>query len=84
MIYRRPLPLKKTILWFFIAAFGGGVSFIILLALTSIKVGIGNTNQDGFVIPVLAGVFSIVACIFLFLWVFKIVLSLMKEKDLFI
>jgi hypothetical protein len=84
MAYRRPFPLKKTVLWFFVATFGGGVSFIILLSLISIRVGFGNTHQDGYIIPVLAGILSIAACLFLFIWVLKIALNIMREKDLFI
>jgi|WetSurMetagenome_2_1015567.scaffolds.fasta_scaffold20621_4 uncharacterized membrane protein len=82
-MYRKPFPLKKIFLWFVVTAFGGGLAFIILLALISIRVGFGNANQEGFIIPVLAGIFSIAACLFLFIWVLKITLNIMREKDLF-
>lgn len=83
MIRRKSFPVKKAFLCLMAAVFGAGVSFIVLLAGVSIRVGLTNMNQDGFFIPVLAGIFSIAVFLFLFIWVMKIVFNMTREKDLF-
>jgi hypothetical protein len=83
MVRRKPFPVKKAIFCFMAAVFVAGVSFIILLAGISIRIGLGNMNQDGFFIPALAGIFSIAVCLFIFYRVLKLVFSTMRKKDLF-
>jgi hypothetical protein len=83
MMSRKPFPVKNAFINFMAIVFVAGISFIILLAGISIRIGIRNMNQDGFFIPVLAGIFSIAVCLLLFIWVLKLVLSTMRKKDLF-
>jgi len=83
MFRRGPFPVKSICLWFTVIALVLSVSYIIFISIISIKVGLNHLNQDGFIVPVLAGVFAIVVCIFIFICFMKFIISLMKEKDIF-
>ena len=48
----------------------------------SIKIGITNTQQDGYWVPILAGGVLIILCAFLFVFVIKFIRNRMKEKDI--
>jgi len=82
MINREPFPVKKICIWSLVAIFGLAISFIIFIAIISINIGLNNFNQDGFVIPILAGIFSIGISLFLFIWFIKFIIRLLKEKDI--
>jgi hypothetical protein len=56
--------------------------YIIFIALISIKVGINHLPQDGFWMPILAGTISIIAMLWLFLFLIKFTLNQMKDKDI--
>jgi hypothetical protein len=79
---RGPVPLKGICLWFIVVILSAGVSFVIFLALLSIKIGFKNSDQDGFIIPILAGIISIAVCLFLFICIMKFIFSTMKQKDI--
>jgi hypothetical protein len=81
---RGPFPLKEAGLWFGVVILGGGISFVIFLAAISINIGLQNLHQDGFMVPVLAGVVSIAVCLLLFICIMKLVFSIRKEKHFFI
>jgi hypothetical protein len=83
MIHRGPFPVKKACLWFIVAILCTGISFIIYLSLISINIGFRNMDRDGFFIPVLAGILSLILCVILLILVFKSILTSIKEKDLF-
>ena len=82
-MYRsEPFPVKKIFLWLIVVMMGLAVSLGILISVVSIKIGLSNMNQEGFFIPVLAGVFLIALSLFLFIWVIKFIINLMREKDI--
>jgi hypothetical protein len=82
MYRREPFPVKKICLWFMVFILGLGVLFVIFVSILSIKIGLNHLSQDGFIIPVLAGIFSIVVCLFLFICFIRFIISLLKEKDI--
>jgi len=82
LIYQEPFPLKNFSLWSLLIVLGLIIGYIILIALISINVGLNHLQQDGFWVPILAGVISIVGCLWLFLYFLKFIISRMKEKDI--
>jgi hypothetical protein len=56
--------------------------YIIFIALISIKVGINHLHQDGFWMPILAGTISIIAILWLFLFLIRHIINHMKDKDI--
>jgi hypothetical protein len=56
--------------------------YIIFIALISIKVGINHLHQDGFWMPILAGTISIIAILWLVIFLIKFILNQMKDKDI--
>jgi hypothetical protein len=79
---REPFSLKGICLWLIVVILTAGVSFVIFLAVLSINIGFKNSNQDGFIIPILAGLISIAVCLFLFICIMKFVFDIMKQKDI--
>ncbi len=82
MIYHEPFPLKNIGLWLLLFCGGLITVYIIFIALISIYVGIHHLQQDGFWMPMLAGIFSIMAILWLFFCFIKFVFNQMKEKDI--
>jgi len=82
MLFRKPFPVKKIFLWSVVFIFGLAVSFLFLLSIISINIGLSNLNQDGFFIPIMAGILFIGICLFLFIWVIRFIIGLLKEKDI--
>jgi cytochrome c biogenesis protein CcdA len=58
------------------------ILFIILISLVSINVGFNNTHQAGFWIPILFGIFLIFSGLWGFIFLTKIILSKMRERDI--
>ncbi|MBN1627693.1 MAG: hypothetical protein JW944_14335 [Deltaproteobacteria bacterium] len=82
MYQSNPVPVKKIFLWGFVVILGLVFSFIIFASIISIMVGLSNLNQDGFIIPVLAGVFSIALCVFVFVCLVRFIISVLRERDI--
>ena len=81
MISHEPLPLKNLGLWslFLLSAFLA--AYIIFAAMVSIWVGLSHLQQDGFWMPILAGILLIIVVLWPFLRFSRFILNSMKEKD---
>lgn len=81
MISREPLLLKNLGLWslFFLSALLA--TYIIFASIVSIWVGLSHLHQDGFWMPILAGIFTIILVVWPFRRLSKLILNSMKEKD---
>lgn len=81
MISHEPLPLKNLGLWslFLLSAFL--VAYIIFAAIVSIWVGLSHVQQDGFWMPILTGILSMILVLWPFLRLSRLILNAMKEKD---
>ena len=82
MFRREPFPVKKIFLWFTVFLMALIVAFIIFVSVISIKFGLSHPTQEGFFIPILAGVLSIALCIFLFVCYLRFIINLVREKDI--
>jgi len=82
MIYHQPFPYKNFSLWLLLLCCGLITAYVIFIALISIWVGLVHLHQVGFLIPILAGVISIMTISLLFLSILKFLLNQMKEKDI--
>ena len=81
MISHEPLPLKNLGLWslFLFSAFLA--AYIIFGAIVSIWVGLSHVQQDGFWMPILTGILSMILVLWPFLRLSRLILNAMKEKD---
>lgn len=81
MISHEPLPLKNLGLWslFLLSAFLA--AYIIFAAIVSIWVGLSHVQQDGFWMPILTGILSMILVLWPFLRLSRLILNAMKEKD---
>jgi len=82
MIYHQPFSYKNLSLWLLLFCCGLITAYVIFIALISIWVGLVHSHQVGFLIPILAGVISIMTISMLFLSILKFLLNQMKEKDI--
>jgi len=82
MFRKDPFPVKKIFLWFTVFLLGMFVSFVIFVSVASIKFGLSHPTQEGFFIPVLAGILSIVLCISLFIGYLRFIINMVREKDI--
>ncbi|MFC1868042.1 hypothetical protein ACFL0H_07925 [Thermodesulfobacteriota bacterium] len=82
MIHREPFPIKKTNLLLLIIGLGLIMAYIAFIALISISVGLNHLQQDGFWVPVTAGVIAIIGCVLIFFCFSKFIINRMKEKDI--
>ena len=82
MIYREPLPLKNISLWCLLVFFGLFAVYIVFVAIISIYVGMNHLQQDGFWMPIFAGLISIIVTLWLFIGLLKFVLNRTKEEDI--
>lgn len=57
------------------------ILFIVLVSLVSIIVGTNNMHQAGFWVPILFGLFLIFISLWGFIYMTKIILNKMREKD---
>jgi hypothetical protein len=76
-----PFPLKIISLWSLLIMVGIILSYFIFISLISINVGLSNIHQDGFWIPITAGIVVITGCLFFFLFSFKFLINRLREKD---
>jgi uncharacterized membrane protein HdeD (DUF308 family) len=81
MISREPLPLKNLGLWSLFLLSALLTAYIIFATIVSIWVGLSNVQQDGFWMPILAGILSMILAWWLFLRFSRFILNSMKEKD---
>jgi hypothetical protein len=82
MIRREAYPVKKIFLWLIVFLFLASISFVIFIAIISIKTGLTYSNQDGFIVPILAGVSAIAICLFFLICFIKFLINIMREKDI--
>ena len=82
MISREPLPLKNISLWFVLICGGLIAAYIVFVAIISIYVGVNHMQQDGFWMPILAGMISIIVILWIFLGFSKSIINRMKEEDI--
>ena len=82
MIYHQQFSYKILCLWLLLLCCGLITAYVIFIALISIWVGLVHLHQVGFLIPILAGVISIMTISMLFLSILKFLLNQMKEKDI--
>jgi formate hydrogenlyase subunit 3/multisubunit Na+/H+ antiporter MnhD subunit len=75
-------PFKKLSFFILFLSILAILGFLVFISVISIDVGITNIQQDGFWVPILAGVFVIIACLFLFIFVVRFIRNRMKEKDI--
>ena len=65
-----------------IVVMGLVIAYIIFIALISINVGFTHVQQDGFWVPILAGLIFIVLCLWLFIGITRSVINRMKDRDI--
>jgi hypothetical protein len=82
LIHDEPLLFRNIGLRILLVFLGLIISYIIFIALISINVGLNHIQQDGFWVPILAGSFSILGCLWLFLKFSRSIINRMKEKDI--
>lgn len=82
MIRDEPLPIKKIGLRILLICLGFIISYIIFIALISINIGFRHLNQDGFWVPILAGILSITGCLWAFFSFSSFIVNQMREKDI--
>ena len=82
MLFREPFPVKKVCLWVVVFILGLFVSFVLFISIISIQIGLSHMSQDGFIIPILAGIISIGVFIFLFICFIRFIVNLLKENDI--
>ena len=81
MIYQEPLPIKKISLCLLILVMALILAYIVFIALISINVGLNHLQQEGFWVPIAAGLLSIAGSLWLFLVFSRFIIYQMKEKD---
>ncbi len=81
MISHEPLPLKNLGLWSLFLLFALLAAYIVFAAIVSIWVGLSRPQQDGFWMPIVAGILSIILVLWPFLRLSRLILNSMKEKD---
>ena len=80
--YNRAFPLRNIVFKSLIVVLGIAIAYIIFIALISINVGFTHLQQDGFWVPILAGLISIVLCLWLFIGITRSVINRMKDRDI--
>jgi len=81
MISHEPLPLKNLGLWSLFLLFALLTAYIIFAAIVSIWVGLSHVQQNGFWMPIVAGILSMILVLWPFLRLSRLILHSMKEKD---
>jgi uncharacterized membrane protein HdeD (DUF308 family) len=81
MISYEPLPLKNLGLWSLFLLFALLTAYIIFAASISIWVGLSHVQKDGFWMPIVAGILSMILVLWPFLRLSRLILHSMKEKD---
>ena len=81
MISREPLPLKNLGLWSLLLLSALLAGYITFASIVSIWVGLSHLHQDGFWMPVLAGILTMILVFWPFRRLSRLILNSMKEKD---
>ncbi|MBN2061034.1 MAG: hypothetical protein JW882_11535 [Deltaproteobacteria bacterium] len=81
MIQKKQLPLKNFILWSLLIVIAILLLYFIFIALVSINVGLSHIHQDGFWMPITAGIVVIISCVCFFLFSLRFALNKLKEKE---
>lgn len=81
MIPREPLPLKNLGLWSLFLLFALLTAYIVFAAIVSIWIGLSHMQQDGFWMPIIAGILCVILVLWPFLRLSRLILNSMKEKD---
>ncbi len=81
MIHQEPFPAKKISLFLLIIVMGLIIAYIVFIALISINVGLNHLQQDGFWVPITAGLLSIAGSLWLFFGFSRFIIYQMKEKN---
>jgi hypothetical protein len=81
MISREPFPLKNLGLWSLLLLSALLATYIIFASIVSIWVGLSHLHQDGFWMPILAGILTMILVLWPFRRLSKLILNSMKEKD---
>ena len=82
MMSNEPMPLKNLLLWLLFCCCSIVVAYIFFVAFISIWIGFNHFEKDGFWVPVVAGIFSIVLVLLGFLRLSKSIHYQMKEKEI--
>lgn len=81
MTQQVPFPLKNFSLWVLLVAVSLILLYFVFIAFVSINVGLSNMQQDGFWMPITAGIIVIIACVCFFLLSFRFIFDRLKEKN---
>lgn len=82
MIYHQPFPIKNLSLWLLLICGVLITAYVTFIALISILVGLAHLHQVGFLMPIFAGIISMMAISWLFLMFSRFLLGQMREKDI--
>ncbi|MGD9032089.1 MAG: hypothetical protein PVJ69_16555 [Desulfobacteraceae bacterium] len=81
MISHEPLPLKNLGLWSLFLLSALLSAYVVFAAIVSIWIGLSHVQQDGFWMPILAGILAMILVLWPFLRFSRLILNSMKEKD---
>ncbi len=82
MIHYKPPNLRNLCLRLLLFGLGLVAAFVIFVSLVSINVGLTHTQQDGFWVPVMAGLLAITACLWFFMSSWRFIGNRMKDRDI--
>lgn len=80
--YNKTFPLRNMIFKSLIVILSLAIAYVIFIALISINMGFTHLNQDGFWIPILAGLISIALCLWFLISITRSVINRMKDRDI--
>lgn len=76
-----PLPLKKLGLWSVFTLCIAINCYILLIAFTSVFIGLSNLEQDGSWVPILVGLNIILLCLYLFTVILRFLRGKSRVQD---
>jgi cytochrome c biogenesis protein CcdA len=80
--YNKTFPLRNMIFKSLIVILSLAIAYVIFIALISINMGFTHLNQDGFWVPILAGLISIALCLWFLISITRSVINRMKDRDI--
>jgi cytochrome c biogenesis protein CcdA len=80
--YNKTFPLRNMIFKSLIVILSLAIAYVIFIALISINMGFTHLNQDGFWVPILAGLISITLCLWFLISITRSVINRMKDRDI--
>ena len=81
-MHDQPFSIKNIGLKILIVCLVLIISYVIFIALISVNIGLSHLDQDGFWVPILAGILSIAGCLWIFFFFSRFITNQMKEKDI--